>query len=108
MAAATSAWSLTRSLGGSIGLAIFTALLNTELRSRFEVIPGYGTDFTVPQSTQGYKALHDLPEGSTKDAVLGAFADSLGVGRPCALDRSRDLAALRLRSAQSSHSCPRC
>jgi hypothetical protein len=100
MAAATSAWSLTRSLGGSIGLAIFTALLNTELRSRFEVIPGYGTEFTVPQSTQGYKALHDLPEGSTKDAVLGAFADSLGVS-----GQWTGLVALPLRRAQSSHSC---
>ncbi|ORX37857.1 major facilitator superfamily domain-containing protein [Kockovaella imperatae] len=78
MAAATSAWSLSRSLGGSIGLAVFTAVLNSELRSRFAKIPGYGTEFQVPESISGYKALHDLPNGPTKDAVLGAFADSLG------------------------------
>jgi len=33
MAATTSAWTLTRNLGGSIGLAVFTAVLNTQLRS---------------------------------------------------------------------------
>jgi hypothetical protein len=93
MAAATSAWSLTRSLGGSIGLAIFTAVLNTELRSRFESIPGYGTEFEVPQSTEGYAELHDLPDGETKNAVLGAFADSLGVSRGSGSSTSQALAS---------------
>ncbi|ORY34911.1 major facilitator superfamily domain-containing protein [Naematelia encephala] len=79
MAAVTSAWTLTRSLGGSIGLAIFTAILNTNLRSKFEKIPGYGTVFSVPESSEGYAALHDLPDGETKNKVLGAFADSLRV-----------------------------
>ncbi|EIW71642.1 hypothetical protein TREMEDRAFT_67877 [Tremella mesenterica DSM 1558] len=77
MAATTAAWTLTRSLGGSVGLAIFTAILNTGLRSRFETIPGYGTIFSVPQSSSGYRALHDLPEGEVRDRVLIAFADSL-------------------------------
>lgn len=79
MAATTSAWTLTRSLGGSIGLAVFTAVLNTELRRKFEVIPGYGTQFTVPESAAGYKGSQALPEEPTKTAVLSAFSDSLGV-----------------------------
>ncbi|WVQ75072.1 hypothetical protein IAR50_004681 [Cryptococcus sp. DSM 104548] len=76
MAAATSAWSLTRMMGGSIGLAVFTAILNTEMRSKFQAIAGYGTVFTVPESASGYSALQDLPDGSTKDQVMVAFADS--------------------------------
>lgn len=79
MAAATSAWQLTRALGGSIGLAVFTAILNSDMRSRFEQIPGYGTEFNVPTSAAGYRALADLPEGETKTAVLGAFSDALGL-----------------------------
>ena len=76
MAATTAAWTLTRSIGGTVGLAVFTAVLNTGLRSRFEKIPGYGTEFTVPQSASDYQKLHDLPDGELKDKVLGAFADS--------------------------------
>jgi hypothetical protein len=52
------------------------------LRTRFAKIEGYGTTFTVPESASGYRALHDLPEGETKTAVLSAFADALGVSRP--------------------------
>lgn len=76
MAAVTSAWTLTRSLGGSIGIAVFTAILNTNLRSKFAKVPGYGTEFEVPTSARGYIALHELPDGPTKDAVLKAFSDS--------------------------------
>lgn len=106
MAAATSAWQLTRALGGSIGtlllsedrdayfhvvsrgarelifgqgLAVFTAILNSDMRSRFEQIPGYGTEFEVPTSAAGYRALADLQEGETKTAVLSAFSDALRV-----------------------------
>ncbi|WWC95488.1 hypothetical protein V866_002352 [Kwoniella sp. B9012] len=79
MAASTASWSLTRNAGGSIGLAVFTAILNTNLRSKFAVIPGYGTTFTVPESASGYKSLHELPEGETKDMVLKAFADSFRI-----------------------------
>ncbi|ODO00769.1 hypothetical protein L198_03096 [Cryptococcus wingfieldii CBS 7118] len=76
MAAATSAWSLTRMMGGSIGLAVFTAILNTEMRSKFKKIDGYGTEFTVPESASGYSALQELPDGSMKEQVMAAFADS--------------------------------
>lgn len=62
-----------------IGLAIFTAILNTGLRSRFEQIQGYGTVFEVPTSVEGYEKLQRLPEGATKEAVLTAFADALKV-----------------------------
>lgn len=58
---------------------MFTAILNTEIRSQFQTIPGYGTEFEVPQSVEGYAQLHRLPEGDTKEAVLGAFADALRV-----------------------------
>jgi hypothetical protein len=97
MAAATSAWQLTRALGGSIGmslpllliyklklnlikgLAVFTAILNSDMRSRFEQIPGYRTEFQVPTSAAGYRDLAALPEGETKTAVLSAFSDALRV-----------------------------
>ncbi|WWC70488.1 uncharacterized protein I206_104439 [Kwoniella pini CBS 10737] len=79
MAASTAAWTLTRSIGACIGLAIFTAVFNTGLRSRFSKIEGYGTVFTVPTGTQGYHALHDLPEGELRNSVLNAFADSMRV-----------------------------
>jgi hypothetical protein len=58
---------------------VFTAILNTGIRTRFAQIPGYGTEFTLPQSIEGYAQLHNLPDGPTKDAVLTAFADSLRV-----------------------------
>jgi hypothetical protein len=61
------------------GLAVFTAILNTGIRTRFSKIPGYGTEFVLPQSIEGYAQLHNLPEGPTKDAVLTAFADALRV-----------------------------
>ncbi|CAD6564136.1 MAG: hypothetical protein TREMPRED_003874 [Tremellales sp. Tagirdzhanova-0007] len=79
MAATTSAWTLTRSLGGSVGLAVFTAVLNTGIRSRFSKIEGYGTTFSAPQSASGYAQIHNLPEGPIKTAILTAFADSLRV-----------------------------
>lgn len=76
MAATTSAFSLTRSMGGSIGLAVFTAVLNTNLRTRFAKIPGYGTEFTVPRSASDYAALQNLPDGTMKDQVMTGFANS--------------------------------
>jgi len=76
MAAATAAWTLTRSLGGSVGVSIFTAILNTNLRTRFAKIQGYGTDFNVPTSAAGYQAIHAMPDSPLKRAVLAAFADS--------------------------------
>ncbi|WVO13827.1 hypothetical protein L204_101450 [Cryptococcus depauperatus] len=76
MAASTSAFFLTRTIGGSIGLAIFTAVLNTNLRSRFKDIAGFGTAFRVPKSASDYALLHQLPEGTMKDQVMVAFADS--------------------------------
>lgn len=91
MAAATSAWVLVRSFGATIGeratvlirlisgIAIFTAVLNDGLRARFEAIPGYGTLFEVPTNTEGYHAIHDLPEGEIRSSVLTAFADSFRV-----------------------------
>lgn len=80
MASVTSAWVLTRSLGGSVGVSIFTAILNTNIRSRFAKIPGYGTEFTAPTSSAGYKAIHDLPAGDMRNSILAAFADSF---KPC-------------------------
>jgi len=61
------------------GLAVFTAILNSDMRSRFEQIPGYGTEFQVPTSAAGYRDLAALPEGGTKTAVLSAFSDALRV-----------------------------
>lgn len=79
VASATSAWTLTRSLGGSIGLAIYTGVLNTNLRTRFSKIPGYGTDFEAPATAAGYAQLHALPDGPTKEAVLLAFSESIAL-----------------------------
>lgn len=76
MAAVTAAWTLTRSLGGSVGVSIFTAILNTEIRTKFSRIPGYGVDFVAPTSSKDYEALHAMPEGPLRDSILGAFADS--------------------------------
>jgi len=91
MAAATSAWLLVRSFSATIGeypwifmpdgvgVAVFTAVLNDGLRSRFEAIEGYGKLFEVPTDTAGYHAIHDLPEGPIRQAVLTAFANSFRV-----------------------------
>ena len=79
MAASTSAWLLTRSLGGTLGIAIFQAVITTGLESRFPKLEGYGTQFGIPRDLEGYHQLHDLPEGPTRDAALFAFSDSLRV-----------------------------
>ncbi|WRT66093.1 uncharacterized protein IL334_003046 [Kwoniella shivajii] len=79
MAASTAAWTLMRSIAACIGIAIFTAVFNTGLRSRFSKIEGYGTSFVAPTSAAGYHALHDLPDGPTKTALLRAFADSMRI-----------------------------
>lgn len=79
MAASTSAWLLTRSLGGTLGIAIFQAVITTGLESRFPRLEGYGTQFGIPHDLEGYHQLHNLPEGPTRDAALFAFSDSLRV-----------------------------
>jgi hypothetical protein len=117
MAAATSGWVLVRSMGPSIGkpplrrfmqmadgnlnlgLAVFTALLNTQIRSRFSVIPGYGTDFNFPIGSAGYEALHRLPE-PLKSTVLKAFAAAFRArptsNRPFNADDGADMLDHRL------------
>jgi hypothetical protein len=77
MAASTSAWLLTRSLGGTLGIAIFQALITTGLDSRFPKLKGYGTDFGIPRDLDAYHRLHALPNGTEKEAALSAFSNSL-------------------------------
>lgn len=91
MAAATSAWVLVRSMGPTIGVAVFTALLNTQLRTKFERIPGYGDKFEVPKGEKGYRAIHRLPDGEMKYAVLQAFSDSFKVRHQPARSRCDDV-----------------
>lgn len=79
MAASTSAWLLTRSLGGTLGIAIFQAVITTGLESRFPKLEGYGTQFQIPHDLEGYHRIHNLPEGPTREAALFAFSDSLRV-----------------------------
>jgi hypothetical protein len=78
MAASMSAWILLRSIGAAVGLAVFTALLNADMRKRFEKIPGYGTEFEVPGSVEGYRRLQELSP-DLKPVVLRAFANSFRV-----------------------------
>ena len=78
MAASMSAWVLIRSIGSAVGLAVFTALLNADMRKRFEQIPGFGTEFEVPKSVEGYKRLQELSP-DLKSTVLKAFANSFRV-----------------------------
>ena len=78
MAASMSAWILLRSLAAAIGVAVFSAILSSEMNSRFEKIPGFGTEFQVPKGTEGYVALQKLPS-ETKRVVLDAFAKSFRV-----------------------------
>ena len=60
-------------------MAVFEAVLNAGIRSRFSVIPGYGTLFDAPTSIEGYSALHAIGDSDTRAAVLTAFADSMKV-----------------------------
>ena len=78
MAAATSGWVMVRSIGPSIGLALFNALLDTQVRSRFEQIEGYGKLFRAPHGKADYEKLHRLVE-PLKGLVLGAFSASFRV-----------------------------
>ena len=82
MAAATSGWVMVRSIGPSIGLALFNALLDTQVRYRFSLIEGYGKVFHAPHGSAGYVKLHQLAE-PLKGKVLAAFAASF---RVCRLD----------------------
>ena len=80
MAACMSAWVLLRSIGAAVGLAVFTALLNADMRSRFAGIQGFGELFDVPKSTDGYRRLQELPQ-PLKGMVLRAFANAFRVSR---------------------------
>lgn len=82
MAASMSAWILIRSIGAAVGFAVFTALLNEDMRTRFEKIDGYGVVFEVPKNLEGYRRLQDLQPG-LKELVLRAFADSFRVSAAC-------------------------
>ena len=78
MAAATSGWVMVRSIGPSVGLALFNALLDTQVRYRFAQIEGYGTVFEEPHGSADYAKLHRLAQ-PLKSRVLTAFADSFKV-----------------------------
>ncbi|BEJ12224.1 hypothetical protein CspHIS471_0206840 [Cutaneotrichosporon sp. HIS471] len=81
MAAVTSAYVLTRSIGGSIGVSLFQAVLNSDMRSEFaKVHAKWGEGPGVPTSVAGYHAIHNMPDGPLKVDVLRAFADSF---KPC-------------------------
>lgn len=81
MAAVTSAWVLTRSIGGSVGVSVYTAVLNSDMRSEFaKVQDRWGQTAQVPTSAAGYLAIHEMPDGPYKNDILRAFADSF---KPC-------------------------
>lgn len=81
MAAVTSAWVLTRSIGGSVGVSVYTAILNSDMRAEFAKVQAkWGEAAQVPTSAAGYQAIHDMPAGPLKNDVLRAFADSF---KPC-------------------------
>ncbi len=63
--------------GGTMGIAIFQAVLSSQLENRFTKIPGFGTDFGIPKNIEGYNQIHNLPAGPQRDAVLTAFSESL-------------------------------
>ncbi|KAJ9107602.1 hypothetical protein QFC21_001061 [Naganishia friedmannii] len=77
MAASTSSWLLTRSLGGTLGIAVFQSVISSGLQSRFPKLEGYGTMFGIPRDLSGYKQIHDLPLGSIRDGAITAFSHSL-------------------------------
>lgn len=79
MASSTSSWLLTRSLGGTMGIAVFQAVISSGLESRFPKLEGFGTEFGIPRDLNGYHRLHDLPQGPMRDAALTAFSHSLRV-----------------------------
>lgn len=79
MAASTGAWLLTRSLGGTLGIAVFQAVLQAGLQSKFPSLEGYGRDFGIPQNLQEYHQIYNLPAGSERDGALTAFSESLKV-----------------------------
>lgn len=58
------------------GFAVYSAVLNTSIKSKFSQIPGYGETFTAPSSAADYAALHALPDGPIKEAALVALTDS--------------------------------
>ncbi|GMK54012.1 hypothetical protein CspeluHIS016_0105980 [Cutaneotrichosporon spelunceum] len=81
MAAVTSAWVLTRSIGGSVGVSLYQAVLNSDMRSEFaKVNAKWGEGPPVPTSAAGYHEIHSMPDGPLKTDVLRAFADSF---KPC-------------------------
>jgi MFS family permease len=85
MAASMSAWILMRSVAAAVGVAVFSALLNSEMRTRFSRIDGFGTAFDVPKGVEGYQKLQHLP-GPLKATVLDAFAQSFRVSRASLMD----------------------
>ena len=118
VASVTAVFSIARPIGASIGeplrlgvpvlfaewngsgVAVFEAILNAGIRSRFSRIPGYGTVFTAPTGIEGYTALQDIGDPQTREAVLTAFADSMKVRN--AIDISEITLMLSSRPAGSS------
>lgn len=73
MAAVTSAWVLTRSLGGSIGISLYTSVFNVVLRQKFGAL---NPPYPPPITAEGYQAMNKLPDGQEKIDIHRAFADS--------------------------------
>lgn len=66
-----------RMIGGGIGFSATEAIFNTVCRNKFAKIPGYGTQFVVPQSTADYDQIGALPD-ALRGQVLVAFSNGLG------------------------------
>jgi MFS family permease len=73
LGAATSSVSFFRSMGGSIGVAMFGALFNSGLRSRLEDVDGVA----FGESSTFTTAALDGLTGGERTEVVSAFADSL-------------------------------
>lgn len=76
MGSATTGWLVTRALGTTLSIAVFEAVLSSQLKSRFYGLEGYGTDFVVPTNLDEYHQMYNLPHGSMRDAALTAFSSS--------------------------------
>lgn len=77
MGSATTGWLLTRALGSTLGVAIFQAVLSSQLDRRFRKLEGFGTRFVVPTNVDQYRQLYNLPHGPIRDGALTAFSQSM-------------------------------
>jgi hypothetical protein len=77
MATSTGAFTLIRTLGGTIGISIGQAIFSSTLTPRLAKIPSFSLQASGSALAEAVPTLKDIPDATERAAVIQAFAKSI-------------------------------